>query len=568
MRVTEYMAAAALIAGFSITGHAADQNGYTAQFECRAGNPNCNVDVNSYVSRTCQQTITPADSNSTISSKINGGSQIVCVEPGDYTGKGTITITASGSSNAYKVLRYTRGGDNSDAPWNQSWSSRARFHQLIVRGAHYWIVHRLSFPAADVEDRIDLHNSPSNIIFNRMLLEGRGQNYFLAPYSVIDTECYTGSNSTMITLQNSVIRDNGGIAGTDPTGVAFECGSNFRVVNNEIYDWSSHNIQIGHNGGPMIPGVVIENNNVYHTPGFAGQGEDPIAIKAYGSASNPIRIIHNRIWGGRMGDSGSCCIGGGGGGAIVINNGRPFEYILIQNNLIFDNRGGINWYGAGNLNTNQSIIGNIFYKLGRYGGPYSSAIEIYDAEKLEIYLNTIIESEERTIDYGGSDTDVRCNVLIASGRREGGNPSSSFRADNNAFYGTPVINLNGSGSYINKSLSTRQSHTNYAAGTVVRWEDSWQCSTGSEAGCFLYIARQTGTSDGSANACTTLGCTFSDGSVTWQAIRGPYTFWRKQHTGQEQMAIPYARVHATAPEAYACPSDFAARPGIGINDER
>lgn len=549
------------------TAHSADRNGYTAQFECRAGNANCNVDVAWYTSQSCQQTIYPSDSAGTISSKINGGSQFVCVRPGDYTGKGTITITTSGSSNAYKVLRYTRDGDNNNEPWDQSEGDRARFHQLVVDGAAYWIVHRLSFPAADVEDRIDLHSSPSNIVFNRLLLEGRGRNYFLQPYSVIDTECYSGQDSSMITLQNSIIRDNYGIAGTDPTGVSFACGSDFRVVNNEIYNWSSHNIQIGHNGGPTIPGVVIENNDIYHTPDFAGQAEDLIAIKASGTWDKPMRIIQNRIWGARWGNSSICCIGGGGGGAIVINNGRPFSYIAMQNNVIFDNRSGVNWYGAGNLNSNQSIVGNIFYKLARNGAPWSTAIEIYDSARLEVYLNTIIASEERTIDYDASDTDVRCNALIASGRREGGAPTSSMRVDNNVFYGTPVISYNGSGNYIEKSLSTRSGGNSYGAGSVVRWSDMSECYSGNDAACFLYIAQNGGTTDGSVTPCTTLGCTFTDGSVTWQAIRGPYTFWRKHKTGAEQYTIPYARVHTSAPEAYACPADFASRRGIGINDE-
>ena len=50
---------------------AADRNGYTAQYECRAGGPNCNVDVATYVAHACDQTITSADSAATISSKIS-----------------------------------------------------------------------------------------------------------------------------------------------------------------------------------------------------------------------------------------------------------------------------------------------------------------------------------------------------------------------------------------------------------------------------------------------------------------------------------------------------------------
>ena len=108
-----------LILPFPTSVSAADINGYTAQYECRAGNPNCNVDVATLVAQTCQQTITTDDSASTINSKINGGSQYICVRNGDYTSKGKIMITASGTSSARKVLRYTRDLDNDDEPWKQ-----------------------------------------------------------------------------------------------------------------------------------------------------------------------------------------------------------------------------------------------------------------------------------------------------------------------------------------------------------------------------------------------------------------------------------------------------------------
>ena len=128
-----------------VTGPPPDLNGYTALYEARADNPNNNVDVAWYVSQSCQQTITTSDSESTIESKINGGSQFICVQPGDYTGKGVINISVSGSSGARKVLRYTRDGDNNDEPWNQSSDQQAKFRALGVDGS-YWIIHRLSFP--------------------------------------------------------------------------------------------------------------------------------------------------------------------------------------------------------------------------------------------------------------------------------------------------------------------------------------------------------------------------------------------------------------------------------------
>src|SRR3990167_9703454 len=53
---------------------AADVNGYAARYECRAGGEFCNVDVVTLTAAACAQTITTADSEETIESKLNTGS--------------------------------------------------------------------------------------------------------------------------------------------------------------------------------------------------------------------------------------------------------------------------------------------------------------------------------------------------------------------------------------------------------------------------------------------------------------------------------------------------------------
>jgi hypothetical protein len=557
-----------LLLPFPTLATAADLNGYTAQYECRAGSPNCNVDVESLVAQPCQQTITTADSLSTINSKINGGSQFVCVQAGDYSGKGTITVTASGSSSGRKVLRYA--GPDAGDPWVQS--NRAKLNALLLDGADFWIIHRLAFEATSgMESRIFLQNAANDNILSRLLIEG-------APYG--STPVYTavgsgwvGSASHRLTVQNSVIRENWGQSGRNCVGIALESGSDHRIVSNEIANWCEHSVQIGHNGGPTVPGVVIEANDIYSTPSFSGYSEDLVTLKASSVAGNPMRIVNNRIWGSRRGSSSKCCEGGGGA-AISYSSDVSFSHILIKNNILFDNVHGITWWSSGNPHTNQSVVGNIFYKLAKNGGAYSSAMELISAQKTEIYLNTVIEATDRTIDYGGSDTDVRCNVMIASGRREGSTPPSSYKADYNAFFGTQALSFNATNTNIDRPFAVRQNNTTYSAGDMMSLGTASSCVSQNDGACYMYVATNAGTSGSSTPAaCKTLGCTFGDGGVTWRAIRGPYTFYRKLRTAPEAYTIAYARPYADAgspqastPEAYACPSSFAARAGIGIDD--
>jgi hypothetical protein len=485
---------------------AADANGYTAMYECRAGGPNCNVDVDSLTKQSCQQTITTADSASTINSKINGGSQFVCVQAGDYTSKGIITVTASGTAGAFKVLRYT--GADANMPWNQSEGNKAKFRRIVFSGADYWIVHRLTFPSnssyTSDDYRISLQSGASDSIFDSNLIEGAPKDSGVSYYAAIGSEdCTNNTTGARTTIQNNVIRTNDGVPNYAGVGVGVGCGTNtpdIRIVSNELYDWSEHIIQIGENSGPTIPGLIVENNDIYYEA-MARESEEPISIKSSGTAASPQRFIQNRIWGSRSGNN--CCIGGGGSYAAVYSVGNNFSHHLWQNNIIFDSGGGIIWVPNSYTVTHQSILGNIFYNLH----PYSSDAAALDLgnTKTEIYLNTIIDSNY-TISHAGNDTDVRCNVMISSGPNKQDSAPASYQADYNVFYGTPKFTYNGGNNNIENN------------------------------------------------------------TTTLQAVRGPYTFYRKLRTSPEPYTIPYARAHASAPEVGACPSNYAARPGIGIDD--
>ena len=141
--MAKYFAALLIMFFVAWPTHAADLNGYNALYECRAGGPNCNVDVATLTNTACDTTITTADSMATITSKL-ANNRFICVQNGNYVSKGRWELPNRGTAGARKVLRYTRTGDNDDEPWNQSEANRAILHSIYTPGTNYWILHRLT----------------------------------------------------------------------------------------------------------------------------------------------------------------------------------------------------------------------------------------------------------------------------------------------------------------------------------------------------------------------------------------------------------------------------------------
>lgn len=554
---------------------AADANGYTAQYECRAGNPNCDVDVVGLTSRNCDQTI----SASTPWSAINWSNSTICIEAGDHTSKGVLTIpqSASGSANNYKVLRYYRSGDTNDEPWNQSDGNRAKIHQLNINGPKYWVVHRITLPptASDNFSRIVVSSDSSFVILNRILVEGNGNN---------DT-CYSGleitsANASHLTLQNSVFRNAHRCTYGSPVAVSITNGSVHRVVNNEIYNWCEHQIQLGYNSIPQIVDLVVENNDLYlNSAQYDASGNAAagwlLSMKASGSPSQPVRVVHNRLWGTRA-QNGSLCGTPDSGHAIGFNaaTSAANQYSLIQNNIVTDSLGGVAAYN--NTISRHSIIGNLFYDIGPKGSQsYAVPLSFYSMSASQVYLNTLVNAVGAGSNNGSfgewsgqSNLDIRCNVLLDSGAASTSYPGTSSQADYNAFYGTTPFTFNGTGSIISKTLYTRANSRPYSVGDVIRLSaaPNTSCTAANDSNCFLYQVITAGTSAQSPPSyCTSLGCTTTDGSMTVKAVRGPYSYYRKLRTAPELVTVPYARAHKSVAEANACPPDYASRPGIGVN---
>lgn len=562
---------------------AVDMNGYTAQYECRAGNPNCNIDVAALGKRACDQTISP----STPWSSISWSNRTICLEAGDHTSKGTLTIpsSANGSAGSYKVLRYARRDDTNDEPWNQSSSNRAKLSQLVVQG-DYWLVHRLTFPAINgtsPSPRIELSRNSNDQIYSRLLVEGNRKSSHY--YGLSPEDC--NATPSRITVQNSVFRNVGPIGrGREAIAINFPCGNDMRAVNNEIYDWVSHPLQLGRNAfsdGSRVQMLrtVVENNDLYVTSGLytdcAGNytpsgpcaaSESVISTKLRASAGNETKMIKNRIWGTRYTDMNVCCTGTTGQ---AIGNYDNNDYILFQNNIIMEAPVGIN-----NIADHNSFIGNIFYWIRAFRSDKGShTIDRWNsndgvAKRYEAYLNTVILSEKTSFPpLADSEVDTRCNVFIDSGPKRSGTPPSDSVADYNAFYGTPSFAFNGTNTKIDNPLKPRANNTDYRAGDLVRLSSNpkSECTATNDADCFIYKVTVPGKSAGSEPSyCTTPGCSTTDGGMTLTPVRGPYAFYRKLKTSPTRFIIPYALPYATAPEAHACPADFASRRGVGVSD--
>jgi hypothetical protein len=548
---------------FTWSSFAADPNGYTSQYECRAGGPNCNVDVAAYVAAACAQTITTADSASTINNKLNSGSSPICIVNGDYTGKGTFTLTTSGASGARRVLRYTRSGDNNDDPWNQSNENQARIKKIVIN-ASYWIIHRLTFPSNSTTDnQIRIQGNATNIIFNRIYQTNCSSECF-------DFTADAGATDS-ITLQNSALLDSVWRPGIDTIAITICSVKNFHLVNNEFRDSASHAFQASECGGG-VAGLVIENNDFYLTSSSYGNcGEDAgsctgaeafISLKDDGISTNPVRIIHNRIYGMRNTDT-SIGSNGASGSAVAFGSGGSVnaDWILFQNNIVGESQNGIEWTMWDLCNrkgTRTSIIGNLFHSIIAYKSGGTSATwwsGCGGVDTTEFYLNTIIDSDRVLEGNFDSNNDLRCNVKIAIKNADDSSLGTGTLQDYNAYFAAPE---NGENNKFVKTVATRANSKTYSIGDLM---------VPTSLNNYIYRAVVAGTTSNSApTPCTVLGCTFTDGGVTWQSIRGPYTFFRKLRTSPESYTIPYARAHASTPEVNTCPSDYATRRGVGIND--
>lgn len=491
---------AALLIVASSYSFAADPNGYTAKYEKTIGTPpQCSVTISS-----------SSDPNW---AKLNDPAYpVICIAPGDYTSRGTIMLSAKGTTTAKRWLRYVRSSDSNDLPWRQDPSNRAVLDSLNFSGGAHWIVHRLTLDGSrSVRSALVLFSDNTNAnenVIDSVLVE-HGANDLV----------HIGWANADNTIQNSVLRDCRISSGTDSVGVGHFGAVHTRTVNNEIYGC----VKAIYISQHVAPGTVVENNDLYvpsslytdcggnyRVDGTCSTTESVVGTKNGGTSSEPVKMIHNRIWGNRKSDTTLCCAGGGGQGSLAFIGGQNAtadpnttgaKYTLFQNNILLDSQIGIASYWGGVRN--NTFLGNIIYNIHRFNSSVPShAIGTGSEVSSQIYLNTIIDSDSWIALAGGADNDARCNVVLNSGK---GSISigTNTHVENNAFFAASPF------------------------------------TTGSTADDVV-------------------------SSSPSDAKAGDVCFYRKLRTGPERVCIPYSKPSNISPHLKSCKSTIGQRLDIGV----
>lgn len=435
---------AAFICVVSANVLAADLNGYTAFYEQGIGEI-----------PTCDQTVLVSDSGwSKITS--NTGDSIFCIENGDHTLKGELSLSFAGSSGSPKWLVAL---DTSQKPWVFGATPPVLEHINMNAAADWWIIHGLAFNGnGENNPLIDFKDGAQNSIVDSVLGENAG---------VASIMFRRGADNNAI--QNSVVRRNPPELESDFECVRVRGAENTRIVNNELYDCTK-SVYLGAESYPE--GTIIENNDLYITPEYSYEdctgnfdvngpcstSKAMISMKSGGVAAAPVKIINNRLWGARPNENTVCCTAGSDGSIATISNHLHSDkvttsgnanYVLLKNNIFMDSQEGLVWTREGPHN--HAVIGNIFYDIHQfYTGEDSHALAQRRGDDVDIYHNVIVDADHwLAIQGGSSDNSLRCNAVVSGGTRVGGsNPPSSTIVDDNAFYDTPKYTVNGSDSNV------------------------------------------------------------------------------------------------------------------------
>lgn len=431
--------------------------------------------------------------------------RIFCVQPGDYTGVGTIDLQEDGAAGQERWIRYYDPQDPTDGrhPVGRGDSEHAVIDALRFDDADYWIVHELTVRGDWTA--VQLVNGAQHNVLNRLLVEGSR------------IQIRDGSHDNAV--QNSVIRDAPMVPQSDRVCVILSGASQgpdvaihgTRIVNNEIVDCTD-SIQLyrpdGATHGIDFGGTIIDENDLYLTSatysdcagtldpqGDCACAENGVDIKAAGTDSdNIVQVSNNRIWGWQRTDT-DCGGTGSWGAASVVHMGA--EYTLYQANIVWDSARGLT-FG----NNNHSAIDNVVTSIENPVDDQGYAILLLGPSS-EAYRNVVVDSH----DWGqvaGDDGDWRCNTFISAGQGRG-TPGSGVVADYNFYYESEQLALPGDHDIV-QALAADAQHTEL---------------------CFL----------------------------------------AKRWTGPEEICLPDAAPTAASPHADACDPNLGSRAGVGVDDE-
>ncbi len=443
----------------------------------------------------CDAIIDPSIALGTLKTLLNDPSKrVFCVEPGDYRGAGELFLTASGTAQSRRFLRFHASSGPRNAVQRPE---RAIFESLRLFSS-WWVIQGLTFQPHDGKTAwfVTILGGDHNVLDGN-LIDGIDHIPQLATQNAVVVSAFNGNAASFNTIQANVVRNgNQGRRPGDYDGIVVLWGNlpgennDFnKILDNEIYDWGDGVSVAGHTNDCSEPGVqrgtVIDGNDIYLTTakrvdcasgaldpeGECACAENAVDVKSKGGPEGSLwtQITRNRAWGYRPTSPAAKCGGSSANGqAITAGNVCP-EHVLVANNVILDSTQGVtaagsSWIIAGNLIHDIRIAG----PLG-IGGTLAIFPSAY-ATNVEIEFNTIVDVDRA---YGNlsANTDTRCNAVIAdhhtdnmvTGQVPGANHSTAY----NFLYAAPAGNFPGA---TNESYATAAESGNTA---YCFWRKRW-----------------------------------------------------------------------------------------------
>lgn len=392
---------------------------------------------------------------------------VFLITPGDYTSLGRLDITLSGTASKRRVVRYynPKAADPYNPPHPVRMAGKPDQEVVLeairLESASYWVFHGLTFRGKGVDKKGFVggmitqiaHGADHNVI-NYCLFEK-----FLAIAAI---RIYNASYNT---IQNSVVRDKGGVVGVDMGGIGISAtegkeSRGNRIVNNEIYnvtdavgliynvarDGDEERSQTG-----SVPATILENNDFYITEDLYRQkgneewacAENAIDLKSGTKSTLPadrIRIVNNRMWGFRPTDQ-SCGGSGSPGTGIVFH--RNASNILIQDNIFLNMAQGISVFGVNpkypeEKVENVAIINNLFYDIKQTTEIDVTGDVFRFSTGVDAYYNTICRAPRLMFVKEKTTTNrFQCNTIIDVKEATPWKKNRQSYANLNAWYGYP-----------------------------------------------------------------------------------------------------------------------------------
>jgi len=427
----------------------------------------------------CDVTIDPDTALGTLKTLLNDpGKRVFCVEPGDYRAAGELFLTASGTAQSRRFLRFAAHDGLRNAVQRPE---RAIFESLRLLGS-WWVIQGLTIQPRDGMTAwfVTIYGGDHNVIDGN-LIDGIEHVPQLTSQNAVVVAGYNGDPATWNTLQANVIRNgNQNRRPGDYEGILIAWGNTAtetndfnEILDNEIYDWGDGVSVGGHTSDCSEPaiqsGTVIDGNDVYITgakridcstgasdpAGECACAEEGISVKSRAGADAALwtRITRNRVWGLRPTSASANCGGTGANGQAISAGSICPQHVLVSSNVVLDSTQGVTAAGSSWI-----IAGNLVHDI-RIAGPLgiASTLAILPsaaATDIQIEFNTVVDVD-RAYDDQSANTDTRCNAVIndhhtdnmITGGIRGPNHSTAY----NFLYAAPAGEFLGS---TNESFST------------------------------------------------------------------------------------------------------------------